>query len=463
MNVKFYKINKKVNSTLIPSGTGTTYNVVLKSPSSIINPRFELNQYLDVNYCYVAEFNRYYFINEIRYENPLWVYSCNVDVLASFKTEIGSSSKYVLRSASQRNDLILDMSSPLNGEVSRDGENQISPASNFSTGYFVVGVVGNNASGQTLYQLDVNGFRTLLSSLLTTADGYDWGDFTRGMINSIMNPFEYITSCRWYPVSMQRGIPITSINAGLWGCDVSGHIINGVRNADSEPDCQFVFHIKKHPQTNTRGRYVNLNPFTIGMIDLPNFGLINLDMSLLIDMYLIRINIFVDPYTGIATAYGIAEDEEGVLPRRLIFKRQCQYGINIPLSKQDNNGGGSFIAGLVSTGIGIATENPLMIAEGIGESGIGLGQMANSFNGISATTSSIGSIAELLRPAVSYFYFRNQSEIDIVNAGRPLCENKQINTLNGFIICNDGNIVSNATEQEKESIVDYLTRGFYYE
>ena len=89
--------------------------------------------------------------------------------------------------------------------------------------------------------------------------------------------------------------------------------------------------------------------------------------------------------------------------------------------------------------------------------------MANSFNGISATTSSIGSIAELLRPAVSYFYFRNQSEIDIVNAGRPLCENKQINTLNGFIICNDGNIVSNATEQEKESIVDYLTRGFYYE
>ena len=35
MNVNFYKINKKVNSTLIPSGTGTQVNVVLKSPSSI--------------------------------------------------------------------------------------------------------------------------------------------------------------------------------------------------------------------------------------------------------------------------------------------------------------------------------------------------------------------------------------------------------------------------------------------
>ena len=118
---------------------------------------------------------------------------------------------------------------------------------------------------------------------------------------------------------------------------------------------------------------------------------------------------------------------------------------------------------MITTGIGIATENPLILAEGIGESASGMGQMANSFNGISATTSSIGSIAELLRPAVSYFYFKNQCEIDIVNAGRPLCENKKINTLSGYLICNDGKINSNATEQEKESIASHLTSGFYYE
>ena len=262
MNVNFYKINKKVNSTLIPSGAGTEINVVLKSPSSIINPRFELNQYLDVNYCYVAEFNRYYFINEIRYENPLWIYSCNVDVLASFKTEIGASSKYVLRSASSYDLTIRDNLYPNKADFTNSVAT-INPSVPFSSGYIVVGVLGNNSNtnGITYYITTPTGYSSLISQLLTTADGYDWGDLTQGVINSIMNPFQYLVSARWYPEPFDV-IGQTTIKAGLWDSGVNAGIIDSTKTHTSTFSSTGIMNIPKHPKASTRGEYLNLSPYT---------------------------------------------------------------------------------------------------------------------------------------------------------------------------------------------------------
>lgn len=459
MNVKFYKINKKVNSTLIPSGTGTTYNVVLKSPSSIINPRFELNQYLDVNYCYVAEFNRYYFINEIRYENSLWVYSCNVDVLASFKTEIGASSKYVLRSASQRDEYLIDNSSPM---IASNGTNAITVinTNNMSSGKFVVGVVGNNASGQTMYQLDVSSFQSLLSSLLTTADGYDWGDLTRGLINSVMNPFQYITSCRWYPISFPVGSS-TTIKCGLWESNVQGKPIQPSNVGTGSPIDSYTFSIPKHPQTSSKGAYMNLSPFTRMKLDLGVFGIIDLDTTLLIDMDEIYIAIYVDSFSGVGTCYGWARTTNSDLRNRQLFKRQVQYGVNIPLSSNDSSTIPSIISIASSVALGVATGGASALAIGGATGGV-LG-LAESMNGSLNTMSSSGSIIDHLSNWYLIASFNNQSDIDIVNKGRPLCKMKTLNTLSGFIQCEEGNISSNATEQEKESIANYLTNGFYYE
>lgn len=41
------------------------------------------------NYCYISEFGRYYFINNITsVRNGLWKIDCSVDVLMSYKTSI---------------------------------------------------------------------------------------------------------------------------------------------------------------------------------------------------------------------------------------------------------------------------------------------------------------------------------------------------------------------------------------
>ena len=77
-------INKTISS-------GETLTGSLRDESSVINPSF-LIQHTNpsaYNYCYIAEFGRYYFITDIvSVRTNLWRINCTVDVLMSFKTQI---------------------------------------------------------------------------------------------------------------------------------------------------------------------------------------------------------------------------------------------------------------------------------------------------------------------------------------------------------------------------------------
>lgn len=69
----------------------TTFTGTLKSSCSVINPSVLINaeNLSAYNYCYIAAFNRYYFISDITsVRNGLWRIDCSVDVLMSYKNEI---------------------------------------------------------------------------------------------------------------------------------------------------------------------------------------------------------------------------------------------------------------------------------------------------------------------------------------------------------------------------------------
>ena len=105
MQVTFYSsFSKKINSTKVPSGTGTeagtTKTVVLKNPTSVLSPVFILTGY-DLSYNFVKWGSRYYFVNDIIIvHNDVAEYHCSTDVLATYKTVIGASTQYVTRAAS---------------------------------------------------------------------------------------------------------------------------------------------------------------------------------------------------------------------------------------------------------------------------------------------------------------------------------------------------------------------------
>ena len=102
--VQLYAFSKEVNSTKQPSGSGTVYQCQSNASFDIIAPRLPLNigaaaNPTGYNYCKVPAWNRYYWINRWAFEGGLWVAYCSVDPLASWKTQIGQTSAYVLRSA----------------------------------------------------------------------------------------------------------------------------------------------------------------------------------------------------------------------------------------------------------------------------------------------------------------------------------------------------------------------------
>ena len=101
MTLTLYKNNSEQNAvtkslTQVQTMTGT-----LRNGTSIIDPVIlvsDIDNITSVNYCKINEFNRYYFINNIKsVNNNLWELSCHVDVLQSFATEIRAQSGIVER------------------------------------------------------------------------------------------------------------------------------------------------------------------------------------------------------------------------------------------------------------------------------------------------------------------------------------------------------------------------------
>lgn len=79
-----------------------TFDVNLKDSCSVQNPVLLLNgAYLNANYCYIADFGRYYYINNAtQVRRGLWQYDLKCDVLMSFAKEI-KANKAILRRTAQ--------------------------------------------------------------------------------------------------------------------------------------------------------------------------------------------------------------------------------------------------------------------------------------------------------------------------------------------------------------------------
>lgn len=125
MNVNFYTFTKRINSTAQPSG-GTSYSCILKEPTSVAAPEIALiwngsSNPTAYNYAYIADFRRYYWVNNWTYKDRQWVARLAVDPLASFKSEIGASAKYVLRAASDYDPEAIDTLYPATADYAAEG------------------------------------------------------------------------------------------------------------------------------------------------------------------------------------------------------------------------------------------------------------------------------------------------------------------------------------------------------
>ena len=102
MTIKLYHNDsdkRTVNKTL--SNEGALTGAVIIDDTTVLEPRLKVRDNgiitVQYNYCYIADFKRYYYITNITVSNGYIIIDCNVDVLMSYANEIKACTGVIAR------------------------------------------------------------------------------------------------------------------------------------------------------------------------------------------------------------------------------------------------------------------------------------------------------------------------------------------------------------------------------
>lgn len=478
-NVTLYTLEKRDNSTKRPSSQGTSYDCVLKHGSGVLNPSISLNLGLtnnpsSYNYAYIAIFGRYYFIEEWLWEDRLWTAKLKVDVLATYKNEIGNSNLYVLRSSAESDGRITDLLYPAKTGCNFQAVSKNNPWTGIC---YVLGIVSKNASigSMRYYAVGQEALASICRKLMDadfvidTTHLFDPDEFSKGLQLSLADPIQYIKSCVLLPVSLSELInsgTIEDIVCFNWDTGVSGVSLRPRTRIDKT----WEFSIPKHPDTNARGNYVNSAPFTNLTLMIPPFGSITIDTSVTVNADTITVGVEVDALTGKGILYVVCN---GIVLNRI----EGQIGVPVSLSSVTRD----YIGGVTNT-VGAVSEAVSGITSSIGafkhkKIGGGLNALTSGANGVvsgignamasmiprAQTVGTTGSFVALNNDLRLEAQFFRPIDDDNLHNGRPLCKMRTLKNLGGYMLIQDGDVTINGTGTEDAEIRAFLESGFYYE
>lgn len=477
MNVTFYNFSKRRNSTKQPTG-GTTYTCLLKDDTSTSRPSIEIkwdgtsSAPASNNYCHIPDFGRYYWVDSWTYSDRKWIANCTVDVLATYKTQIGSSSKYVLRAASESDDDVIDTLYPAKATFKTASTVVNSPfGQNMSNGRYIVSLSGGGVSGVQYVQLDVTNFQALLafcyqesatiwSQSMATGDvGTALQQYGEAMQKSVYNPFQYINSVLWVPEAFS-GLS----NSGL---DIGPMTATGVSYVIPTSPIHEIVENFTVPTISATYEWEKVAPYREYLLRIPPFGDITLDATLMRDISTVHAGFIYDYVAGSATAtiYGTTSYNQVVMLTRV----SGQIGIPVATSSQAVDNIGALSAKVSAVGSlagGIAS----VISGNIGGAISSVGGVASS--AISAYAASTprpqqcgvsGGVGYLRQNHSLHVLQYDRPETDDTEFGKPLYKVKTISSLSGYVKLADGEVSCNATESEHRELEAFLTGGFFYE
>lgn len=491
MNIILYTgFAKKRNSTKVPgSGVSSlTVTGTLKDPCSVMNPTFRLNRgVLDSvpdtsNYAYIALFSRFYYVRDVRWVGGFWEMSLEVDVLASYRSQIGSSSHYILRtdSTTDFNPMITDTMYPATNDIDLFQYSITSCfVQNINNGIYIVGIVSGNdvdaVGAISYYAMTPAEFGALKDALLsddnlTTMDVTDAQgvmqitDLSKPLFKALYNPYQYIASCMWFPIvkSAVTSTPVTTIKIGWWDYNLSGDRINAQNIALHEGPTLII----QHPQAATRGSYLNYAPYTRCTI-YGIFGTIPLDLSYfdrdddtldliyIIDLITGQCRVRVESYQG----------SSSVPYHHYVTERDFLCGVPIQLAQIATDYLGASVAAIDTVAGTMQNLFSFNVGGAISNAAHGIYNTLNASMPQFSTSGTNGSFlitSSHMKTTFVYQYYQLVDE-DIGHKGRPLCEIRTINTLSGFILCADGEFDISCLEEERTMISDFLTTGFFWE
>lgn len=489
----FTNFEKKRNSTKQPAG-GTSVNGILKEPCSILRPVISFQPFSPTNppdayrYAYIPLFSRYYWVDDWTWNDGLWTATLDVDVLATYKTQIGASTEYILRTDSDTNNFdgaISDGMYPATTDFSIESvafQNPFIDADHTYDGTYVVGIISGdatNAVGAITYWAMTSAEFGNLRSTLFGPDGLEsmnlvdalqqWTstDISEGIFKTMYNPYQYIASCTWFPVNKSSiaGSQQSSIQIGWWTFNVSGMRMTSTTGVFTEAQ-----QVPPHPQAVTRGKYLNYAPYT--KITLHGkYGSLPIDTEYLeVGDYIVGIYT-LDYVTGQCLYECFISPNSAGTGRKLIKKTEFLIGVPLQLAQigrdylgmtvsaidAGKKGAVGAIAGGAVAGI------PGAIVGAIASGGGAIyDTIANSMPQLQTSGINGSYISIALSTVMIVIHFRVVDE-NIHHKGRPLCKLRQISSLSGFVMCAEGDIDLNAYDSERTKVSKFLVEGFFWE
>lgn len=503
ITIKLYQFAKRTNSTKRPNDQTDTVQVFdgnIANATSMLTPTVIVDftplkvgnaayNPLPWTYAFIVELQRYYFVTNWTWANGVYYADLAIDVLATFKTEIYASNLYVLRASKAFDGLVPDTLYPAVANVDHVTETKGTPwetSFESANGTFLVATMSGDMSstaGISYYVMGLSSFRTFMYN---TFNSVDWlnipsSEISPSLQKVLFNPSQYVISVMWFPKILIGGgdtDPIDHVQVGWWAIPIGGgYKLQGNLWESGEQTIT----IPKHPQTDYRGAWCNLSPYSTYSLEFWPFGQIALDSSKLVGITTLKLSYVIDYLTGTATlrvtgnntdsAIAIATGQIGV-PISLAHITYDLAQLSSP-STWIAAGGAALLQndGLlqgVKKFFSASSREEAMagLPKGINADEVpsAIGNAIGAVIGSGQTKGANGSTAQLGLAIRVNADFMLLAPDDNEHNGRPLCTKALLSTLApGFVKCQSGDIAVNCPAAERNAINTFLTGGVYLE
>lgn len=435
MQITLYNLAKRRNSTKQPS-KGTNITVNLKEGTSYFNPSFILN-FNPTGFNYLSWDNRYYYITNIENtRNGLYTISCELDALATYKSDILGTTAFVLYSSSNYDIGIPD--TRLSTKPNYIVKTNVVTYPIVGNPLYVVTYIGEN--GASMKGVTEKSLAALQTALSTNAFAELFVDSSKAVSKMLSNTAQAITGCTYVPRCSTSGRPMEIVLAGGYNTGASGTLVNRHDFATTSISIPWNF---------SSGDFRNRSQYTSLLLLLPCYGYLQLNTDNYIGDDSITIDVFQDSATG-TIAY-VGKD----------FYCVANMGCNVQISTTTQGNLSSGISSIASAGLQALT-NPISA----------LGNVFNAVTSSMATNvGSVGSYGNTIAmdstlniEIVVISHDTNVGPSSMTsNYGRPCNKVISLSGLSGYVQTANANVVTSASKQYKDEIDSLLNGGVYLE
>lgn len=435
MQIKLYNLAKRRNSTKQPSN-GTNITVNLKEGTSYFNPSFILN-FNPTGFNYLSWDNRYYYITNIENtRNGIYTISCELDALATYKSDILGTTAFVLYSSSNYDVGIPD--TRLSTKPNYIVKTNVVTYPIAGEPLYVVTYIGE--SGASMKGVTEKSLAALQNALSTNAFAELFVDSSKAVSKMLSNTAQAITGCTYVPRCSTSGRPMNIILAGGYNTGASGTLVNRHDFATTSISIPWNF---------SSGDFRNRSQYTSLLLLLPCYGHLQLNTDNYIGDDSITIDVFQDSATG-TIAY-VGKD----------FYCVANMGCNVQISTTTQGNLTSGISSIASAGLQALT-NPISA----------LGNVFNAVTSSMATNvGSVGSYGNTIAMDstlnIEIVVISHDTNVEpssmTSNYGRPCNKVLSLSNLTGYVQTANANVVTSASKQYKDEIDSLLNGGVYLE